>query len=154
MSEGVILGWALVTLGVIALLFGGAIRLRIKGSSVEDETPDIDYSPHDRPEGPLSLEERTKRAFQAKVAWEFIAPALEALRDEYRQAQMRAAINEPDKPAKIINLSVAQRVINTVEAHMQAAIKDGDVAANEKARAEQVARMSPAKRKYLNFAPN
>lgn len=145
---------AIIALLLLVSLVIGAVRIRVTTGSVEDETPDIDYSPHDRPEGPLSLEERTKRAFQAKVAWEFIAPALEALRDEYRQAQMRAAINEPDKPAKIINLSVAQRVINTVEAHMQAAIKDGDVAASEKARAEQVARMSPAKRKYLNFAPN
>ena len=145
---------AIIALLLLVSLVIGAVRIRVTTGSLEDDTPDIDYSPHDRPEGPLSLEERTKRAFQAKVAWEFIAPALEALRDEYRQAQMRAAINEPDKPAKIINLSVAQRVINTVEAHMQAAIKDGDVAASEKARAEQVARMSPAKRKYLNFAPN
>ena len=145
---------AIIALLLFALLISGAVRIRIKGSIVQDDTPDIDYSPHDRPDGPLSLEERTKRAFQAKVAWEFIAPALEALRDEYRQAQMRAAINEPDKPAKIINLSVAQRTINTVEAHMMAAIKDGDVAAKDKARAEEVARMSPAKRKYLNFAPN
>ena len=67
---------------------------------------------------------------------------------------MRAAINEPDKPTKIINLSVAQRTINTVEAHMFAAIKDGDVAAKERSRAEEVAKLSPAKRKYLNFAPN
>ena len=145
---------AIIALLLFALLISGAVRIRLKGGIVQDDTPDIDYSPQDRPDGPLSLEERTKRAFQAKVAWEFIAPALEALRDEYRQAQMRAAINEPDKPTKIINLSVAQRVINTVEAHMQAAIKDGDVAASERARAEQVARMSPAKRKYLNFAPN
>lgn len=145
---------AIIALLLLVSLVIGAVRIRVTTGSVEDDTPDIDYSPYDRPEGPLSLEERTKRAFQAKVAWEFIAPALEALRDEYREAQMRAAINEPDKPTKIINLSVAQRTINTVEAHMFAAIKDGDVAAKERSRAEEVAKLSPAKRKYLNFAPN
>lgn len=144
---------AIVGILLIALLIAGAVKLRIRMAPAQDEIPAIDYDPT-RPEGPLSIEERTKRAFQAKVAWEFIAPSLEALRDEYREAQMRAAINEPDKPAKIINLSVAQRVINTVEAHIFAAIKDGDVAAKERARAEEIARMSPAKRKYLNFAPN
>ncbi|ANI79016.1 hypothetical protein [Sphingobium sp. EP60837] len=102
----------------------------------------------------LELDERRKRALSAKQALEFITPTIEALREEYREAQMRAAINEPDKPQKIINLSVAQRVINTVEAQLMAAMKDGDVAAKEKSRAQEIAAMSPAKRRFLNFAPN
>jgi len=148
-SEGLIFGLILLVIGIV----GAFIRKAATATAVADDLPPIDYDPS-RPEGPLSLEERTRRAFQAKVAWEFIAPALEALRDEYQQAQMRAAINEPDKPAKIINLSVAQRTINTVEAHMFAAIKDGDVAAKDRQRAEEIAKLSPAKRKFVNFAPN
>lgn len=95
------------------------------------------------------LDERRKRALSAKQALEFITPTIEALRQEYAQAQMKAAINDPDKPQKIINLSVAQRVINTVEAHLNAVIADGNVAAQAKSRAEEIAALSPAKRKWL-----
>lgn len=93
--------------------------------------------------------ERMKRAHDATAAMEVVAPIIEALRSEYMAAQMKAAINEPHKPDKIIKLSVAQRVINTVESHLRAAIADGGIAAQEKNRADEIANMPEAKRRWL-----
>lgn len=95
------------------------------------------------------IEARRAHAFQAKAALELVAPIIQALRDEYRDAQMKAAINEPWAPDKIIKLSVAQRVINTVEDQLKVAITDGEIAGKEKSRAEQIAKLPEAKRKWI-----
>lgn len=100
-----------------------------------------------------TTEERRARGFQAKLAYdEFVAPAIDGLRADYMEALSRLAVNEPWASDKLVKLAVAQRVINTVEQHMKAIILDGEVAAKEKSRADEIANLPEAKRRWLNVA--
>jgi len=96
------------------------------------------------------VEGRRARGYRAKAAMEeFFAPAMDVMRDEYMAALTKIAANEPWETAKMTKLAVAQRVIDTVYQHAMAAILDGEMAAQEKNRAEQIAALPEAKRKWL-----
>lgn len=97
------------------------------------------------------VDARRTRAFQAKHAMdEFISPAMEALRAEYLEALSRLAVSEPWSANKLVKLAIAQRVINAVEQHIKTLIMDGEIAAKEKSRADEIAKLPEAKRRWLN----
>ena len=97
-----------------------------------------------------SIEERRARGFQAKQALEeFVGPAIESLRSDYMEALSRLAVNEPWATDKLVKLAIAQRVINTVEQQMKTIILDGEVAAKDKSRADEIAKLPEAKRRWL-----
>lgn len=79
---------------------------------------------------------------------EFVAPALNDLRDEYLGALSSLAVNEPWATDKLTKLAVAQRVINAVEQHMRRAIVDGEEANRKITRAEEIAGLPEAKRRW------
>ncbi|WP_093021165.1 hypothetical protein [Sphingobium sp. YR768] len=80
---------------------------------------------------------------------EFVGPALEALRSEYQVAHMKLCVDDPTATDKMIKLAVAQRVINAVEGHIKAAMADGAFAMSEKARADEIAKLPEAKRRWI-----
>lgn len=99
------------------------------------------------------LEERRARGFRAKAALdEFVAPAIEGLRSVYMEALTKLAVDEPWSADKMTKLAVAQRVINTVEQQIKAAIMDGEIAAKDKSRADEIAKLPAAKKRWLNVA--
>lgn len=96
------------------------------------------------------LETRRAKGYRAKAAMdEFLTPALSVIRAEYADAHMKLCVKEPWETNKLIKLAVAHRVIDMVEQQIRAAIIDGDVAATEKNRAERIAAIPEAKRRWL-----
>lgn len=101
----------------------------------------------------MNNEDRRARGFRAKAALdEFIGPAMDQMRDEYMHALTKLAANEPWETAKITKLAVAQRVIQAVEQQIRAAVLDGEMAAKDKSRADMIANLPEAKRKWLTRA--
>lgn len=104
----------------------------------------------------MTPEQRIGRAARAQGAWdEFIAPMIDNLREEYtnRVAEVAATELHPANRAdKITTLSVALRVLATLESGMKEAIRDGDLARKDKIRADNVERMSDAQQRLLKIA--
>ena len=74
------------------------------------------------------------------------------LRDEYTGRMVEVASTElhPGSRAdKITTLSVALRVVETLEAGMKEAIRDGEIAKADKLKAERIEQMSDAKQRLL-----
>ena len=98
----------------------------------------------------MTLEQARDRGFRAQSAWDdFIAPACTELRTEYLSALTKLAANEPWETAKITKLAVAQRVIDAVEAHIRSVVLNGKAAQSEIDRAQMIARIPEAKRKFF-----
>lgn len=96
------------------------------------------------------LDDRRARGFRAKALMdEFLAPVLEEIRAEYLNGLMKLAANEPWETAKITKLAIAQRVIDMVGQQINAAVSDGEIAAKQKSRAEQISRIPDSKRKWI-----
>ena len=77
---------------------------------------------------------------------------LENMRDEYTARIADVAVTElhpTNRSDKITTLSVALRVLNTLETGMKEAIRDGDIAKAEKLKAERIEQMSDAKQRLL-----
>ena len=101
----------------------------------------------------MTPEDRRARGFRASAALdEFVAPAIEQLRSEYMAALTQLAVSEPWASDKLVKLAVAQRVINIVEQHFKQLVADGEITAAKISRAQEIARLPEAKRKWLNVA--
>lgn len=101
----------------------------------------------------MTEEERRARGFRAKSALdEFVGPAMDVLRAEYIAALSKIAVEEPWASDKIVKLAVAQRVINAVEQQMRRAVSEGEMAAGKISRADEIAKLPEAKRKWLQVA--
>jgi hypothetical protein len=94
--------------------------------------------------------ERIARGHRAHAAMdEFLGPACDALRAEYMAALTKIAAGKPWETAMITKLAIAQRVIDAVEAQLRTAILDGGMAVQEKNRAERIAALPEARRRWL-----
>lgn len=101
--------------------------------------------------------ERIDRAGRARRAYEeFIEPMFDELRNEYAERIVAVATTELRRDRRadaITTLSVAHKVLNTLDAGMKALIADGDMAQRDKLRAEKIEKLTPPERRLLNIAP-
>jgi hypothetical protein len=105
----------------------------------------------------MTPEQRIARAHRAQSALdEFLTPMFAELRTAYSERIVEVANTElsRDKRAdKITALSNALKVISVLEAGMAEVVRDGDLAKREKLKAEEIEKLSPAKRRLLSIAP-
>lgn len=100
----------------------------------------------------MTDEERAQRGLRAKEAWEeFLAPKLAAIREEYLNALIKLAANDPTAVQKITNLSVAQNVVATVEQHIREIILDGEAVVRRKTRAQQIEDLPERKKSWAKM---
>lgn len=71
------------------------------------------------------------------------------VRETYLARLAEIASKEPWATDKIVNLSVAQRIVSEVEGLVQAMIADGAVAEANKAHVEKIEKLPHAKRRFL-----
>lgn len=105
----------------------------------------------------MTPEERIARAYRASKAWEeFFGPMIGELKSAYSERLVDIAnieLSRDKRTDKITALSNALKILSTLEAGMQEAIADGDVARTEKLRSERVEQMTKPQRRLLNIAP-
>jgi hypothetical protein len=99
------------------------------------------------------MSERIARAQRAQAALdEFLTPMFENLRKEYTGRISEVAIAElhPGTRAdKLTTLSVALRVVDTLQSGMAEIIRAGDLAQRDKLKAEKIEQMSDAQQRLL-----
>jgi hypothetical protein len=105
----------------------------------------------------MTPQERIARAERAKTAWfEFVHPALHEIRNAYGDRLVEIASTELSRDKRtdrITALSTALRILEQVENGLQAAIMDGEVAANNVLRAEKMERMTAPERRLFGLVP-
>jgi hypothetical protein len=103
------------------------------------------------------MTERIARAERAQRAWdEFFAPIISEMKSTYADRIVELANIElgRDKRAdKITALSNALKILGQLENGMKAAILDGDLAQQEKLKAERIEQMTAPQRRLLGIAP-
>lgn len=101
--------------------------------------------------------ERIARADRAKRAYEeFFEPMIDALKEEYAHRIVEVANTElsRDKRAdKLTGLSIAHKIVTTLDSGMKTMIADGELAIPAKLRADKIEQMSAPQRRLLGIAP-
>lgn len=101
--------------------------------------------------------ERIARAYRATAAWdEFFEPMIAELRSAYAERMVLVAndeLNRDKRADKITALANATKILTTLEAGMLAIIRDGDMAAKDKLRAEKLEGMTASQRRLLGIVP-
>ena len=104
----------------------------------------------------MNTSERLARAHRAQAALdEFLSPMFAELKATYSERINEIATTElhpTTRADKITTLSVALKVVATLEAGLNEAVRDGDLAQAEKLRADKVERMSDAQQRLLKVA--
>jgi hypothetical protein len=99
--------------------------------------------------------ERIARATRAQAALdEFLSPMFAELKDEYTARLAEVATTElaPQRRSDMIaTLSVALKVVGTLQAGMTEIVRDGELAKQSQARAERVSQMSDAAQRLLKI---
>lgn len=105
----------------------------------------------------MNESERIAQAERAQRAYtDFIDPMIDALKEEYAFRIVEVANSElsRDKRAdKLTALSVAHKIVTTLDGGMKAMIADGELAIPAKLRAEKIEQMSAPQRRLLGIAP-
>lgn len=100
----------------------------------------------------MTPEQRAARAHRAKQAMEeFISPAFDYTRAEFINRMGMHAASKPWAVDEIRALALAVKVLDEVRGQVSACILDGEVAARDMIKAEQVERIRPSKRKILGI---
>lgn len=104
------------------------------------------------------MTDRIARATRAQAAWdEFIAPMLGEMDAAYTARIVEVANTELlfwRRTGKLTALSNGLRIVEQLRNGMLAIIKDGELARNEKARAEKIRQMTAPQRRLLNIVGN
>jgi len=103
----------------------------------------------------VTTKERIARAQRAETFWgEFLEPMLTNMRSEYMGRISDVAATELAVAArtdKLTTLSQALRILDNIEGGMREAIRDGEIARQEKLRAEKIEQMSDAQQRLLRI---
>jgi hypothetical protein len=103
----------------------------------------------------MTREQLAERGRQAEAAYaEFVGPAIDQARAEYMEALTRLAANEPWRSDKIVKLSIAMRVIDKVSEQMKLTMANGIDASKQMQRAQEIAELPAAKRRWLDVLPH
>lgn len=104
----------------------------------------------------MNTSERIARAHRAQAALdEFLTPLFAEMREEYARRIAEVATTElhpTNRADKITALSLALKVVNTLESGMTEVIRDGELARRDKIRADEIERMSDAQQRLLKVA--
>ena len=105
----------------------------------------------------ISIADRIATASRAEQAWnEFFGPMIVELRSAYSERLVEVAnteLNRDRRGDKITALSNAMKILATLESGMREAIRDGDLAKQEKLKAERIEQMTAPQRRLLNIGP-
>ena len=103
----------------------------------------------------LTPAQRIAKAQKTEQAWTEVAPLFANLREEYTNRLTEVAATELHptiRADKITTLSVALKVLSTLESGMREAIRDGELAEADKIRAERIEQMSDPQQRLLKIA--
>src|SRR5512139_2663770 len=99
--------------------------------------------------------ERIAKAERATRAYdEFFAPELAMIRDTYKDRLVEIASTELSRDSrtdKITALSTAIRILDELENGIKAVMMDGDVARQERLRAEKIEQMTPSQKRLFGL---
>jgi hypothetical protein len=102
--------------------------------------------------------QKIARGQRAQAAYdEFVAPIITECRNIYGERIVEIAageLNRDKRTDKLTALSTALRILDQVEGGIKAAIMDGEIARQNKLKAESIEQMSPANRRFLNMVPH
>jgi transcriptional antiterminator Rof (Rho-off) len=105
----------------------------------------------------MTTDQRIARANRAQMAWdEFMAIQIEDMIGEYTARIVEIANSELSRDKrtdKITALSHAIRITENIRDGLLEAIRDGDVAKQEKLRADKIEGMTKPQRRLLGVAP-
>lgn len=102
----------------------------------------------------LSPEERVRRAERAqKAIEEFFDPALSYVHATFTERLKKVCASEPWETGKIAALANAVRIVEELGSDIKGYIHDGEEAASKLIRVERYEKMSPARRRFISFAP-
>jgi hypothetical protein len=104
----------------------------------------------------VTEQERIRRAAQAQSAWEMVGPLLDNMDAEYgaRIVEVANTTLDPRKREQAItSLSNALRISKNIRDGLQAMILDGDVAQQQKLKADRIEQMTKPQRRLLGIAP-
>lgn len=105
----------------------------------------------------MTPQERIARAERAQACLdEFIQPILDDCRSAYAKRSVEIAVTELNsrkRSDKITALSFAQRILDELENGIKAVLLDGEIASQEKLRAERLEKMTPEQRRIWNLVP-
>jgi hypothetical protein len=102
--------------------------------------------------------QKIARGQRAQAAYdEFVAPIITECRNVYGERIVDIAsgeLNRDKRTDKLTALSTALRILDQVESGLKAAVMDGEIAQRNKLRVEDMEKMSPANRRFLNMVPH
>lgn len=97
----------------------------------------------------MTPEEQIARARQAEAALDqFLAPAIDVLMASYSVRLQEIAVAEPWATDKIRKLATALKIAREVQGQIVGVVKSGDVARDQKRRADEIAGMSDERRRW------
>ena len=99
----------------------------------------------------LTEQQRVERARLARQSLEFLEPAFETVKGEYRARLSQVCAATPWEASKISALANAERIANEVQAQLVALVADGTDAQSQIDRAKKIETLSPAKRRLLQI---
>jgi hypothetical protein len=104
----------------------------------------------------MTVAERIARAQRAQSALdEFLTPMFAELQNEYTTRLREVAATElhpANRADKITTLSVALRVVDTLNAGMAEVVMDGELARRDKLKSERIENLSDARQRLLRVA--
>lgn len=105
----------------------------------------------------MTPQQRIARAHRAQAALdEFILPILAETRATYSKRLVEIASTELSRDKrtdKITALSTAVRILDELEEGMKAHLLDGELATQEKLRADKIEKMTPSQRRLFGLVP-
>lgn len=103
----------------------------------------------------LSEAQRIDRGRRAEMALEeFLDPAFDAVVAAYTARIEELAATQPWEAQKITALANATRIAKQVKAQIEAVVYEGERAKSDRRKAEEIEKLSPAKRRFLDMAPH
>jgi hypothetical protein len=103
----------------------------------------------------MTPQERLARSQRAEAAYrDFIEPMIDALKEEYAYRIVEVAnaeLNSKVRADKLTGLSIAHRIVTTLDGGMKSMIADGELALPAKLRADKIEQMTAPKRRLLNI---
>lgn len=103
----------------------------------------------------LTDAQKVERARRAEMALdEFLDPAFQAVIDTYSARLEDIASKQPWEATKITALANATRIAKEVQGQIKLLVYEGQEARRKIVRAEEIEKLSPAKRRFLNMVPH
>jgi len=102
----------------------------------------------------MTEQQRIERGHRARHALEeFLDPAFDTVIATYTARIEELASTQPWEAAKITALANAARIARSVKAQIENIVHEGEHAQSNRNKAQEIEKLSPAKRRFLNIAP-